>query len=422
MGKINRKSLFFSVIFILLLSFQNCGRSSFSTISDSSHFIAQISDPVPLSDDSAEVDVIISSKLEYDLTKGSEFTIKPTHVPLEFPEYYWFKNNKPIFGENKPSLFFQNLSVDDSGEYSLLIKGQFSLGDTKKEIEVRKAVAVVRVFEKAAAIVPQIISEPSLDQSFHKGETLILSIKVVGTDLKFQWYKDEKIFEDKKEPELILTDLTKTDAGGYRLVATNSVGTVSTQTIRLNYVALPEEDLPDNNETNPVPGDACLVSNAKSAFWYENFCRVNLCIDGFTRSPDRKSCLPSEVSCSVPNSIMNSGKKLYDQSSGKYSSLCVQFKCKNGFEPSGQACRKICPKGQAAGPDNICRYGCSLDPSMANGCPNFICKYKCPNTSIINVKFTRCERLPRSIKTLSIAPRNATFSGPECMTFGQIID
>lgn len=136
--------------------------------------------------------------------------------------YQWGKDNVAIEGTNSAKLIFESLNVNDHGSYQCIIRNSYGT--------VYSNPVFLQVKEK-----PVILQEP------RNTWAEILSPVVIetfarGTDLKYQWQKDQVNIPQKVTPKLTIDEPFFADEGFYRCIIYNTCDTVMTATVPL-YLA-----------------------------------------------------------------------------------------------------------------------------------------------------------------------------------------
>ncbi len=135
--------------------------------------------------------------------------------------YSWTRGNQIVSSENYLSL--GNVSARDAGDYTVTVTN--AQGSTTASIEL---VVVPRN--------PVVLTQPK--PSVFRGDPIILEAFVTGlSPLSYQWFKDGAPLPGARAPVLALPPMPES-AGEYVLVAANDHGTVSTDTIRIEWPTL----------------------------------------------------------------------------------------------------------------------------------------------------------------------------------------
>ena len=70
---------------------------------------------------------------------------------------------------------------------------------------------------------PKILMDPS-DVTMLTGQPVHLTCSAVGTDIVYQWMKDGVNMSDANSNMLVITNITESDEGKYKCVASNKGG------------------------------------------------------------------------------------------------------------------------------------------------------------------------------------------------------
>jgi len=129
----------------------------------------------------------------------------------EEPTVQWYKDDKMIDGENSSTLSFENLNIEDSGEYYANVSG-FCNPDSQSEI-------INVEVEKNTNIIDQTSSS-----TFKEDDTMVLSVVTEGKIIGYEWFKNEELIEGADESEYIINNLMISDAGIYRCLVMGLCG------------------------------------------------------------------------------------------------------------------------------------------------------------------------------------------------------
>ena len=118
-----------------------------------------------------------------------------------------------VFGTYTQSLLLSNVSGADAGGYSVVVSNVFG--------SVTSQVAILSVPD------PFITTQP-LSRTNDAGSTAVFDVTTVGTaPLSYQWRKNGAPLTAATAASLTLTNVRCTDAGGYDVVVSNALGTVT---------------------------------------------------------------------------------------------------------------------------------------------------------------------------------------------------
>jgi hypothetical protein len=128
--------------------------------------------------------------------------------------YQWFRNGTAIPGQTGSSLYISNVSLLDSGLYSVKVTNDAGTA-TSNNAELVVLPAQPPSMTSAGGVI--YISESNRWLSIH--------VSVSGTNpISFQWYKNGKPVAGATSNHFSKSDMTEADAGIYTLVASNEAG------------------------------------------------------------------------------------------------------------------------------------------------------------------------------------------------------
>lgn len=137
---------------------------------------------------------------------GQSWTFAVTATGSELA-YQWLKNGNPLPGANGAQLTLNNLGVNDSGDYSVVVTNQLG-----------------RVTSSAANLSVHYIYSQPVGRNVLVGNNLTLNVGAQGDTLAYQWLKNNAIIPSANAASLMLTNVSLTDAGNYTVVVTNYNG------------------------------------------------------------------------------------------------------------------------------------------------------------------------------------------------------
>jgi hypothetical protein len=151
--------------------------------------------------------------------------------------YQWFFNNKKIPNATDTFLILQNVTTENSGKYKVVASGFCPPSDTSEEFQLN--------------IIPKtkIISH-SGDTTVKVGEKLFLYVSSVGSNLKYQWYRDNSKLLGANNYYFSTEKVSKSDEGKYFCIVEGTCGkdttseiTVKIDTTIINQVSEQEKTL-----------------------------------------------------------------------------------------------------------------------------------------------------------------------------------
>ena len=123
-----------------------------------------------------------------------------------------------------------------SGEFPVSVTGfQFSNGGGFASFGDYTVVIV----DGVPVVTPPQVDAPPLAQSGDLNGTVTLSVGASGTDLQYQWIKDDNDILGRTASSLVLTPLQPSDGGLYKVRIFNSAGSITTTAVRVSVIVPP---------------------------------------------------------------------------------------------------------------------------------------------------------------------------------------
>jgi len=137
------------------------------------------------------------------------------------PTLQWFKNGVSLSGATSGTLSLPSVTTLDAGTYTVVA--------TNSAGSVTSSAAVLTV-----NTLPSFTQQP-VSQTCMVGATITFSVAVTGSPTpSMQWYKDGVIVAGATSTTLTLSNVPLSAAGAYSVVATNSAGTVTSNSASLS--------------------------------------------------------------------------------------------------------------------------------------------------------------------------------------------
>jgi plastocyanin len=145
--------------------------------------------------------------------------------------YQWLFGPTPIAGANGPSLLLQNVTVGDSGVYTVQVSNGFGSAS---------ASATLTVTNPPAETPPAITLQPQ-SQTVGIGSNVTFAAAAIGSlPLSWQWFFNEAPIPNATNAVLTLTNVTTARAGTYFAIVTNPFGSATTAVAILNVAVPPD--------------------------------------------------------------------------------------------------------------------------------------------------------------------------------------
>ncbi len=178
------------------------------------------------------------------------FTVAATGTaPLT---YQWQKNTVNITGATSASLMLTSVTAGDAGSYRAVVSN--TAGTATSDA------ATLTV--NPAPVAPAITTQPA-SQTVMVGANVTLSVVATGTaPLSYQWQKDTVNIPAATNDTLVLNSVLVLDAGSYRVIVTNIVGSATSDeaTITVNTAPVaPEITTQPASQDVPAGGNATFT-------------------------------------------------------------------------------------------------------------------------------------------------------------------
>jgi len=180
-------------------------------------------------------------------------------VPLS---YQWSFGSTLIAGANGPSLLLRNVSVGDSGVYTVQVANSFGTAS---------ASATLTVTNPPAETPPAITLQPQ-SQAVSPGSNVTFAVAAIGSlPLSWQWFLNGAPMVDATNALLNLTNVTAANAGDYFAIVSNPFGS-ATSTVAILNVAVPPDcqyTLSKNSASFDAAGgaDTVQITTAPDCAW-----------------------------------------------------------------------------------------------------------------------------------------------------------
>lgn len=158
---------------------------------------------------------IVRQPADVSIAEGGRITLS---VDATGPNlrYQWMKDNVPIVGTSESSLLIASARPANAGSYTVRVVNDHG------EVTSNSA----RVVVQEAAVAPSISVQPAA-VSVTIGAQAQLQVVAQGTSLTYQWQREGVAIPGATAATLILSSVRASDGGSYRVVITNSAGTVT---------------------------------------------------------------------------------------------------------------------------------------------------------------------------------------------------
>lgn len=146
------------------------------------------------------------------------FTVIATGTPA--PTYQWQHNGASILGQTTATLSIQNAQAMDAGDYNVVV--------TNSAGSVTSSTATLTVYTP-----PGITTQPANLTAVLGGSASFTVVASGNPAVTYQWRKDGNIIAGATSATYSLSHVSPRDAGGYDVVVSNTVGTVTSRSATL---------------------------------------------------------------------------------------------------------------------------------------------------------------------------------------------
>lgn len=208
MKKVVRLLTLATAFLFVVLSFQNCGEVRFKRADSLSK------------NESASLGVI--SLINQTVFEKDLVTLRPIISETAVsPSFVWLKDGVIIEGEGDSELRIEEAELSDQGLYEVIY--------FNNSLELGRAQAQLTVIQQFFGTMPVFASHPQ-SQTVVEGEELVLEADVSGDpEPIYKWYKNGVEVPNQTEKILRIESVSLDDFGVYKLIASNSNGTVSSE-------------------------------------------------------------------------------------------------------------------------------------------------------------------------------------------------
>lgn len=152
--------------------------------------------------------------------------------------YQWLKNGVDISQSVSQNYTISSILSSDAGNYSVRVSTANNQSVTSDE-----ATLTVINPQPPIPVVPYIISQPTNQTVLVGEQTTFTTIVEGGQPITYQWFKNDVEIPNATNNIYTIQSSELTDAGNYKLIATNSAGSITSNTVTLTV----------NEPTPPTP-------------------------------------------------------------------------------------------------------------------------------------------------------------------------
>jgi enediyne biosynthesis protein E4 len=142
--------------------------------------------------------------------------------------YQWEKDGEALAGMNDPILIIKNASIEDQGEYSVIVSNRAGMLESESVLVSAEPVILAVNVEPRRLVAPE-----QSAASVSPGAKVTFSVEAFGPEpLSYTWRKDGKDIRGKAHT-LILSNVQESDAGVYTVEVRNAFGANISSSIKL---------------------------------------------------------------------------------------------------------------------------------------------------------------------------------------------
>ncbi|MEO5804400.1 MAG: immunoglobulin domain-containing protein, partial [Verrucomicrobiota bacterium] len=179
--------------------------------------------------------IITSQPTNQTVAAGANATFRVTATGSQPLIYQWRFNGTNIGSATTSSLTLSNVQPANSGNYSVLV--------TNSSGNITSSNALLTV-----GIPPAITVQPQ-DQNVLLGSNATFSVSATGTSLNYQWRRSGIPISNATVSSYSITNVQSTNTGGYSVIVTNAIGSVTSVVANLTVIAPPTIVAQPQNQT-----------------------------------------------------------------------------------------------------------------------------------------------------------------------------
>ena len=156
---------------------------------------------------------------------GSDLVLQPTVFGPGPFQFQWYFEERPLVGGTTTNLVLPNLQEATSGNYRVTVSNAFGLRWS--------ATTMITALPSA----PRILAAEPDTVSIPEGGPLRLALTARGSEpIQYQWWLDGRPVPGETNATLLRQTSTPADAGNWRLLASNTVGSMESLSIRVSVL------------------------------------------------------------------------------------------------------------------------------------------------------------------------------------------
>jgi hypothetical protein len=162
---------------------------------------------------------ITSPPLDQTVTVGTAVTFRASAIGSPAPTLQWQKDGENLPGATAPVLTLATTTTADAGRYTVVATNSSGTANATATLVVRA---------------PPVITTAPVSQSVLAGDRVSLTVGATGVPSPtFQWRKNGVAINGATNSTLTFASVAATDAGRFEVVATNALGSVTSEAATL---------------------------------------------------------------------------------------------------------------------------------------------------------------------------------------------
>ncbi len=212
-------------------------------------------------EDQPKVTAILATNLDIlakpnKVAVNGSITLTPTVTGTPPFTYQWMKTGRVVVGAVSPTLTLNPAQLTDSGSYTVVVRNRTPLSATSAALAI-------------SVLIRPAVTLPPADLQIVEGYPGTLSVVASGSPtLKYQWQRIENFGSGdvtfnilgKTSSSLVFTKAVIADAGRYRCLITNDVGSTLSTIATLSVLPTPPSSITSFLPTRGQAGEKILVT------------------------------------------------------------------------------------------------------------------------------------------------------------------
>lgn len=201
---------------------------------------AVVEEKIPEDEVSSQLPIIVEHPQSLTLVEGSNAEFEVVAVGSNL-RYEWLRNNTIIPNTDNSNYTISNITESDEADFAVIVSNDVG--------SVTSLTASLTVNQNGP-----IITQHPQSLSLLEGSTATFTVVATGSNLTYQWIKNDVDIVDATSSSYIITNVTKAEEGTFKVRVSNSGGAVFSKPATLStYILAPAYSSPTNEVTSDVP-------------------------------------------------------------------------------------------------------------------------------------------------------------------------